>query len=163
MLKQKMVDAINTQIGEELYSFYLYLAMSEYFRAEKLMGFAHWMNMQAQEEMAHAQKMIGYLHEQFGRTVLKGIPQPPKDWKSPLAAFEQALKHEQHITASINKLVDLAGDLHDHATNNFLAWFVDEQVEEEHNATLIVDKLNMVSKVPAGLYMLDRELAARGK
>ena len=162
-MNEKMLAALNAQINEELYSHYLYLAMGEYCREQKYTGFAAWLKVQAGEEMAHAMKIVGFLHERFGRVVFKGIKEPPVDFKSVQAVFEATAKHEQHITGCIHKLVDLAAELKDHATSNFLAWFVDEQVEEEHNATRILQKLEMMGKHPAGLVMLDHELGQRGK
>ena len=93
--------------------------------------------------------------------VLEAIDKPQSEWKSPLAAFEAVYKHEQKVTGLINGLVDLAVREKDHATNSFLKWFVDEQVEEEANADAIVQKLKMVEKVPGGLYIMDKELGQR--
>jgi ferritin len=156
-----MLKALNEQIHEELYSFYLYLAMAEYCREEKLDGFAKWLGFQAKEELSHAMKFIGYVNDQNGRVELKGLATPPKSWKSPGVAFGEVLKHEQHITACINKLVDLASSLKDHATHGFLGWFVKEQVEEEGSVTRILDHMEMLAKHPAGLFMLDREMDKR--
>ncbi|MFZ2960623.1 MAG: ferritin [Candidatus Ozemobacteraceae bacterium] len=162
MLSEKMIDAINAQVNEELYSFYLYLSMAEYYQESKLSGFASWMRAQAQEEMSHGMKFVHYLGEQNSRAVYKAIATPPKEWKSPLAAFEDSYKHEKHITGCINKLMDLAVELKDYASIRFLGWFIDEQIEEEGNVLKVLDQLEMVSKVPAGLFMIDRELAKRG-
>ena len=161
MLSEKMVKALNEQIHEELYSFYLYMAMAEYCREEKLDGFAKWLHLQAKEELSHGMKLMHYVAEQGGRVELKGLATPPKSWKTPHVAFQEVLKHEQHITSCIYKLVDLAVSIKDHATHGFLGWFVNEQVEEESNANRILDQMEMLAKHPAGLYMLDREMARR--
>jgi ferritin len=161
MISKKMQDALNNQINEEYFSSYLYLAMSAYFKSINLDGFAHWMKLQSAEEMAHAMKMYAYIYEQQGRVTLQAIGKPQFDWKSPLAAFEAAYKHEQKITGLINKLADMAMAEKDHATLGFLNWFVTEQVEEEAHASEIVEKLKMIKEAPQGLLMFDNILGGR--
>ncbi|HPA44778.1 MAG TPA: ferritin [bacterium] len=161
MIDKKMQNAINDQINAEMFSAYLYLSMSAYFENTSLRGFANWMRVQAQEEMVHAMKFFDYVIERGGRAVLKAIEAPADEWASPVAAFEAAYEHEQKVTARINKLVDIAVELRDHATNAFLQWFVTEQVEEEASASEIVDKLKLIGEARGGLFMMDRELAAR--
>ena len=161
MLGKKMEQALNDQINAEYFSSYLYLSMAAYFEAENLPGFAHWMQLQSQEELAHAMKFFAYINERGGRVTLKALKTPEKSWKSPLDVFQAAYKHEQYITDRINKLVDLAVKEKDHATNSMLKWFVDEQVEEEANASAIVDKLKLVKGASGGLFIVDRELGAR--
>lgn len=161
MISKKMQNSLNAQINAEMYSAYLYLAMSADLNSKNLPGFASWMKIQAQEEMGHAMKIYGFIEECLGRVVLKAIDEPQKDWASPLAIFEQAFKHEQKVTGLINKLVDQAIEENDHATRGFLQWFVDEQVEEEATADAIVQKLKMIKDMPGGLFMLDKELAQR--
>lgn len=162
MLSQKMQDAVNDQINAEMFSSYLYLSMSAYFEESNLSGAAAWMKMQAQEEMIHAMKFYSYILEQGGRVVLKAIDAPQTEWNSPLAAFEASLEHEKMVTGRINKLMALAKEENDFASEIFFQWFVTEQVEEESSVSSVVDKLKMVGDHPRGLYMLDRELAARG-
>lgn len=156
-----MQDAINKQINEELYSAYLYLSMSSWFDSIGLKGFANWMKVQFEEEMEHAMKFYNYLQFQGAEVKLMAISEPPHQWKSPLDAFEQTLAHEQHITKCINDLADLAENLRDRATQNFLQWFIDEQVEEEANDREIIDRLKLIGDNTNGLFMLDRELAGR--
>jgi len=161
MLKEKMVKALNDQINEELYSAYLYLSMSGYFEAMGLKGFANWMMIQYKEETDHAMKLYHYLFSQGAKPRLLAIKEPPDKWDSPIHAFEDTYKHEQHITKRINYLVDIAEELKDRATNNFLQWFIDEQVEEEENDRDIIDKLKLIGDSKHGLFMLDKELGAR--
>jgi len=161
MIGKKMEKALNDQINAELYSAYIYLAMSAYFEAENLLGCANWMRIQVQEETAHAMKIYDFVNERGGRVVLKAVEGPPKDWKSPLAAFEAAYEHEQYVTGRINKLVDLAIAEKDHASNAFLQWFVNEQVEEETSVDTIVQNLKMAEKAPGAMFMVDRELGQR--
>ncbi len=161
MISQKMQDAINEQINAEMFSAYLYLSMSAYFESISLPGFAHWMQLQTQEEMTHAMKLYGFLNERMGRVTLKAIAAPQTDWKDALDVFEAALAHEQKVTGLINNLMNLADDEKDHASKGFLQWFVDEQVEEEASTDAIVQKLKMVKDVPGGVFMLDKEMAQR--
>ena len=161
MISKKMEKALNDQINAELYSAYLYLSMVAYFESENLPGFATWMRAQTQEEIMHAMKMYDYVNERGGRVMLKAIAEPPAKWKSPLATFEAAYKHEQLVTGRINDLVDLAIKEKDHAANTFLQWFVNEQVEEETSADAVVQQLKMAEGAPGALFMIDRELGQR--
>jgi len=161
MLSKKMEKALNGQIGEELYSAYLYLSMAAWFESINLHGFAKWMQVQGREELGHAMKIYGFIHERRGRVTLGAVKAPEAEWASPLAAFQAALKHEQHITGCVAKLANQAIEEKDHATNIFLHWFVDEQVEEEASADEVVQKLKLAGDHPGALYMIDRELGAR--
>jgi len=161
MLSKKIQDAINGQTNAELYSAYIYASMSAYFESVNLPGFANWMRVQTQKEVMHAYKFYNYVNERGGRVVLQAIDAPAQEWDSPLAAFEAAYAHEQKVTGLINDLVDLAVSESDHATTNFLQWFVSEQVEEEASADEVVQKLKLVGDAPGGLFMLDREMGQR--
>jgi len=161
MISKKMEKALNEQVNAELYSAYLYLSMEAYFKSMNLNGFANWMRVQTQEEVAHAMKIYGFIDERGGRITLKAIEGPQTEWDSPLAVFKDIYKHEQKVTGLINNLVNLAIEEKDHATNTFLQWFVNEQVEEEASADQVVQQLKMMEKAPGGMFMLDRELAQR--
>ena len=161
MLSPAVQEAMNEQINAELYSAYLYLSMAADFEAANLRGMAHWMQLQAKEEVGHALKFFKHIFERGGRVTLTAIAAPPAKWESAQAAFEAAYKHECHVTSLINELVDLAGAENDHASAVFLQWFVNEQVEEEANASEIFHQLKMVGDSKQGLFMLDRHLAQR--
>lgn len=161
MLDGKMVDALNGQMNAELYSAYLYLSMAAYFDSKDLSGFSNWMRVQAQEEMTHAIKFYDYLVQRGARVTLTEIKAPPVEWDSPLAVFEHVYEHEQMVTGLINQLVDLAIALSDHATNNFLQWYVAEQVEEEESSSGVLQKVRLAGDSSSGLFMLDQELAQR--
>ncbi|MBI4557294.1 MAG: ferritin [Candidatus Hydrogenedentes bacterium] len=161
MISKKMQKALNDQIGQELYSAYLYAAMAAYFEHKNLSGFAQWMTVQAQEEVGHATKFYKYLAQVQARVQFEAIAKPPADFASPLKAFEQAYKHEQSITARIHKLVDLACEDSDHATSVFLQWFTSEQVEEEATALDVIQKIKMVGEDSRSLYLLDRHMGSR--
>jgi ferritin len=161
MLSKKMEQALNAQVNAEMYSSYLYLSMESYFQSANLKGFAGWMRVQAQEEMVHAMKIYDFVIERGGRMLLKAIDGPPTKWDSPLAVFTAVLEHEKKVTASINDLVNLAIEEKDHATDSFLRWFVDEQVEEEASADEILQQLKLMTGAPGGTFMLNRELSQR--
>ncbi len=161
MLSEKMQDALNAQINAELYSSYLYLAMAAHFESQNLLGFANWMHKQSGEENTHGMKFYHYINSRRGRVLLSALEGPKTEWKSPLAVFQDSLKHEQKVTGLINKLMDLAISESDHATISFLKWFVDEQVEEEANVDAVIQDLKRIGDAPQGLFILDRELAGR--
>ena len=161
MISKKMEQALNDQVNAELYSAYLYLSMESYFKSLNLNGFANWMRVQTQEEISHAMKIYNFINERGGRVILKAIEGPQTKWDSHFAVFEAVYAHEQKVTGLINNLVDLAVEEKDHATNSFLQWFVNEQVEEESSADEIVQQLKMMKDAPGGLFMLDRELGQR--
>jgi ferritin len=161
MISEKMQKALNGQLNAEMYSGYLYLSMSAYFESKGLKGFANWMRIQYREEVTHAEKFYDYINEREGRVVLAQIEAPPTDWPSPLAVFQDTVAHEQKVTALINELVDLAVEEKDHATNNFLQWFVAEQVEEEASVGEVRDKIKLAGETGGGMFMVDRELATR--
>jgi ferritin len=162
-LSKTMQDALNEQIKEELASAYIYLSMAAYCESINLPGFAHWMRDQSNEEMAHAMKFYGYIHERGGRVVLQAIEQPPVEFDGPIGVFEKTLAHEQYITGRIHKLYGMAVEEKDYASLGVLQWFVDEQVEEESSATEILELLKMIGDKGQGLIMLDRQLARRGE
>jgi len=159
MLGEKMQAALNQQVNAELYSGYLYLSMAANFERLGLKGAAQWMRAQQKEEQLHAMKLYEYIIDRGGTVVLDAIEQPPTTWDSALATFQDAYEHETKVTAMINDLVDLAIQERDHATNSYLQWFVDEQVEEEASADEVVQKLKLAGE--AGLFLVDQELGTR--
>jgi len=161
MLKDKMLNALNEQIVKELYSSYLYFQMAAWFQARTLPGFANWMQVQAQEEAAHAMIFFKYINDRGSEVELGAIDKPENKFDSPLAVFEKVAAHESLVTDSINNLMDIAIELKDHATKARLDWFVDEQVEEEANAAEIIGKLKMAGNQGEALLNLDKEYAAR--
>lgn len=161
VISKKLQDAINEQINKELYSAYIYLAMSAYCTSINLNGFARWFKVQFEEEQAHAFKFMHFVHERRGRVLLKAIEEPQLEFKSIEDVFEITLKHEEFVTASIYSILELATAEKDHATVSFLKWFVDEQVEEEATADEILQKLLMIKGNPNGLMALDNALGKR--
>jgi ferritin len=161
MVSKKVEKALNEQLNYELQSAYHYAAMAAYFDDLNLEGFSNWMKIQVREEVAHSVKFYNFIDDRGGRIIMDAISKPPAHFDSPLAAFEAVLEHERSVTKRIYKLVDLAREESDHATETFLGWFVTEQVEEEANADAVVKKLKLVGKDPQGLFWIDRELSGR--
>ncbi|HPY60659.1 MAG TPA: ferritin [Methanospirillum sp.] len=162
-MNPEVEKALNEQINAELYSAYLYLSMSAWFDSAGLRGFANWERIQAMEERDHALKIFDYVLARGGQAVMKQIDAPKADWTDAKDVFETQMAHEIKVTGLINDLVDLSISEKDHATVNFLQWFVNEQVEEEENARNILDQLKMISQEKGAglLYMLDKELGTR--
>ncbi len=161
MLSEKMENQLNDHINAEFYSAHLYLSMSAYFKSIDLMGFASWMKVQFDEEMFHAMKFFEFVDQMDGRVRLKAIEAPPVEWDSPLAVYQYTYEHEQHVSKRIHNLVSLSLEENDHATNNFLQWFVAEQVEEESSAKTVLKKLKFVEDSKSALLMIDQELSQR--
>ncbi|MFH1144781.1 MAG: ferritin [Candidatus Eisenbacteria bacterium] len=161
MIGKKVQDGFNAQIGEEMESAYLYLAMAAYFESTGFEGMAQWMKAQTIEEMMHAMRFFNHIVARAGRVQLPALKQPKAAWASPLDAFKAAYGHEQHITAKINELVDLSTGEKDHAAGAMLQWFVTEQVEEEEQTLKVADLLEKIGDSGNGLIMLDRQLGAR--
>lgn len=161
MLSKEMEGALNEQVNKEFYSAYLYLAMAGWFAERNLPGFARWMRLQFQEEQLHALRFFDYILSRGGKTALGAVAAVPADWANPLAIFEFTLGHEREVTASINRLVDLAIKQSDHASNAHLQWFVNEQVEEEASVEAVVQQLRLVGDAGHALFMIDRELGLR--
>jgi len=160
-MKKEIEQELNRQLNRELYSAYLYLSMVAYFESINLKGFAHWLKIQAKEEVGHAMKFFEFINERNGKVVLETIEKPKVDWSSPVEAFKDVYEHEQKITSYIHNLVELARKNNDYATENFLAWFVAEQVEEEAQSYEIYQKLQKCEESAVGLFNLDYYLGKR--
>ncbi|MDX1430789.1 MAG: ferritin, partial [Rhodothermales bacterium] len=142
-MKKSVQDALNAQIDKELYAAHLYLAMAAYFEHENLPGFAHWMRLQNEEEVAHAMRIFDFVNDNGGRVTLGAIDKPPTEFKGALEVMKQALKHEQKVTKAINDLYELAMREKAHATALMLQWFIGEQVEEERQVTDIIARMEL--------------------
>ena len=154
MLNKKLEEALNAQINAEFWSA---SDMSD----KGMAAVANWFAIQFKEEQDHAMKFFNYVISRGGKVTLKPIEKVDTEWKSPLAAFEQTLQHEEKVTSLINDLYALAEQEKDYATQSMLKWFIDEQVEEEENAKAIIDTLKLIGDNGYGLYQLDKELATR--
>jgi ferritin len=161
MIKKAVEEALNEQINAEFQSAYLYLSMSAYFQAAGLAGYANWMRVQYQEELAHATRFFDYVNERGGRVQLSPIKDVQVDFSGVINVFEETLVHEQMVTGLINRLMDISIQESDHATKSFLQWFVDEQVEEESNVEQILNNIKLIKGEGQGLLMMDREMKTR--
>ena len=161
MLEEKIAKLINEQVNKELYSAYLYLSFANYYEDEGLDGFAHWYEIQAQEERDHAFKMRRYLIDNGISVTFDAIAKPEKDFKDHLEPLEAGLEHERYVTSLIQAIYSAAFEQRDFKTMQFLDWFVKEQVEEEKNADDLIKKMKLYGSDSKGLYMLNQELLAR--
>ena len=161
MISEKMQQAFLEQINKELFSEYLYLSMKAYFANLNLAGFVNWMDVQVQEERAHAMGMFDYVLERGGKVELEAINKPQTSWNGPLDVFKAVLAHEQFITSSINALMDVAEETKDRAAMIFLNWYLKEQVEEEANVGNVLAQLELIGDDKNALFALDKELSTR--
>ena len=161
MLSKTIQKAFDTQTKDELESAYLYLSMSSYCNAESLVGFGKWLRLQAQEELGHGMKLFDYVHHRGGHINLQAIEEPKAEFKNMLELFKIVLEHEEKVTSRIHKLYKMVTEENDYASQIELQWFVTEQVEEEQNATMIVEQLKMIGDNKAALLMMDKEMANR--
>jgi len=161
MLNKEIEAAFNAQINAEFWSAYLYLSMSMHFAHEGYDGIANWFAVQFKEEQDHAIIMMNYVNSRGGKVTLAPIAEVETIWNTPVEAFKHTLAHENKVTGLINDLYALAAEKNDYATQSMLKWFIDEQVEEEQTAESYINALEKIGDNGYGLYMFDKELAAR--
>ncbi len=161
MLNKKISDMLNDQINKELYSAYLYLDFANYYADEGLDGFAHWYEVQAQEERDHAFMIRRYLINNGVRVHFEAVAKPDKVFHAHLEPLEAGYAHEQYVTSLITDIYHEASAQKDYRTMQFLDWFIKEQGEEETNADDMVKKMKLFGHDAKGLYALNQELAAR--
>jgi ferritin len=161
MIPSRVRDIMNEQVKAELESQYIYLSMVAYFHEQNLDGMAHWMRVQAHEETTHALKFFDHVVDRGGTVELLDLKQLKKTWASPLEAWQDAYKHEQFITARIHAILKVVREESDYTAEPMLNWFVKEQIEEEKNTSGIQAQMERIGASKDGLYMLDKELAAR--
>ena len=160
-MDQKIIALLNDQVNKELYSAYLYLDIANFYSDKGLDGFANWYEIQAKEEQDHARIFMNYLNSRDEKVELLPIDAVPSSWESVLEMFRSTLEHEKKVTAMINNLAMIAAEDRDYASISRLNWFIDEQVEEEESARDMIAAFEAVEGNKYGMYMLDKELAAR--
>ena len=160
-MNARVHELLNQQINKELYSAYLYLDFSNYFKRVGLDGFANWYMIQAQEERDHAMLFYTYLQNEDMDVTLEAIAKPDKTFNQHIDVLRAGLEHEIYVTSLINDIYAAAYDVRDFRTMQFLDWFVKEQGEEETNANDMITKMELFGSDPRGLYLLNQELAAR--
>lgn len=156
MLNKKVEKILIEQVEKEGYSSSLYLAMASWAEVNGLAGIAGWLYAQSDEERMHMLKIVKFVNERGGKAVIPAFKQPGKEYTAVKKMFEEVLKHEQYISASINEIVAVCMAEKDYTTLNWIQWFVNEQIEEETNATTILDKLNLMGD--KNLYVFDRDI-----
>jgi len=161
MIGERLKNAINEQIKNELESYYIYLSMAAWLHSKSLDGMGHYMRCQAHEEMIHAMKLFNHVIDRGGEVVLQDLKQLKTQWSSPLEVFQDAYAHEKFISGKINDLTAIAREERDYTSEPILAWFSEEQIEEEATASKVAAELEMVGEDKSGLLMLDRELGGR--
>jgi ferritin len=158
MITEKVEKAVNEQIKREEYSSRLYMAMASWCEKNGFQGASAFLYKHSDEERLHMLKLVHYLNDRGGYSVLEDIKKPPFQFKSLLQVFQEILKHEQYITESINKLYDVCVKEKDYTTSNFLQWFITEQIEEESLVNSILDKMELAGNEKSGLFHIDKEL-----
>jgi ferritin len=156
MLPKKVEEILNVQVEKEDYSSQLYLAMASWAENKGMEGVAGWLYAQSEEERLHMLKLVKYINERDGVAIIQGMETPPSDFKDVFSMFDQVLEHEKYISASINEIVAVCIAENDFTTQNWIQWFVNEQIEEEASVRAIIDRLNLVGK--NNLYMFDRDI-----
>ena len=161
-MKSKVIDAINLQISREFESAYIYQGIEMYIANNyNLPGFKNFFHIQAQEEVSHAYLMVDYLHRVGAKVALEALEKPAVDYKSILAAFEAGLSHEKKVTAWIHEIAKLTREENDFPAQNFIEFFVKEQVEEEETFRNYIDTIRFIDGNPHAMLLLDQELAQR--
>jgi ferritin len=163
MISEKMEQALNDQIELEGYAAQLYLSMAAWCDLQGLEGCTQFFHRQSEEERMHMLKIYHYLSEVDTRALTPALKQPPHEFESVRALFEQVYKHEQEVTNAIHGLMKIGYDGNDHTTLNFLQWYVEEQKEEEALMRTILDKIKLIGDGPQSLYYIDKEVDAVNK
>lgn len=158
MLKDKVQKALNAQIEKEIYSSHLYLSMASWAETKGFEGISQWLYAQSDEERMHYLKLIGYVNERGGNSEISAIKKPASTFKDVLSLFKEVLKHEEFISESINEIIAVCITEKDFSTQNWIQWFVTEQIEEEKSVRNIIDKLNMIGKDSNTLYLFDKDV-----
>ncbi len=162
MLKKRVEEVLNQQIEKEAYSSQLYLAMASWAEQNGYSGSSDWLFRQSNEEREHMLKLFHYINDRGGSAIVSKLEQPPKTYNSLNEIFESVYKHELFISQSINELVGVCIEEKDYTTQQFLQWYVEEQIEEESTAQKILDKLNLLGDDKARLYMFDNDIEKFG-
>lgn len=158
MLKEKIEQILNRQVEREAYSANLYLAMAIWAETNGFEGISKWLYAQAEEEKLHMLKFIGYINERGGRAVMPEVKKPPFEFESVRNLFKEVLKHEEFVSESINEIAGVCMEQRDFSTQNWVQWFITEQIEEEASVRLIIDKLSLMGESKEHLYQFDKDI-----
>ncbi len=157
-MNTRVEEALNDQIKKEASSSQFYLAMASWAEGNGLNGTAKFLYKHSDEERFHMLKLVKFINERGGTSIIPGLETPPKEFKTLENVFQLLLEHELGVTESINNLVDICLQEKDYTTHNFIQWYVSEQLEEEALARTILDKIKLIGNDKGGLYLLDRDL-----
>ncbi|NOZ46976.1 MAG: ferritin [Chlorobi bacterium] len=158
MISKKVEDRLNKQIELEGYSSQLYLSMASWAEKSGYNSTAKFLYAHAEEERLHMLKLFSYINDRGGHAIVPEIKMPPSEFDSVYDVFKQIYGHEVMISGSINDLVGVCVDERDFTTQNFLQWYVNEQIEEENLARNILDKLELLGDDKARLFLFERDL-----
>ena len=158
MLSEKIEKLLQDQVRKEASSSQTYLAMACWADVKGFSGAAQFLYTHSDEEREHMLKLIKFLNERGTQATIPALDSPKKDFDSLKAVFQSILDHEIIVTESINNIITACLESNDHLTNNFMQWYIAEQMEEEQLARSIIDKLEMIGSDTSSLYLFDREL-----
>ena len=158
MLSKNIETVLNKQIRIEAESSQVYLSMACWAEVKGLEGVAQFMYKQSDEERMHMLKLVKYINDRGGHAIVSDLKAPKTAFGTMREMFEELYKHELFVSNSINELVHVTFEEKDYATNNFLQWYVAEQIEEEAQAKTILDKINLIGDDKGGLYLFDRDI-----
>jgi ferritin len=160
MLQKTVEDKLQEQVKKEASSSQLYLAMACWADVKGFNGAAKFLYDHSDEERQHMLKLIKFINERGGHATVPQLASPKKDYDSLMNVFQSILDHEIIVTEAINDIITTCLAENDHSTNNFMQWYIAEQLEEEQMARSIIDKLTMIGSDTASLYLFDKELAS---
>jgi len=158
MLNPKIEAILNEQITIEGQASYMYLALAAWCDVKGFSGAAKFLYEHSDEERMHMMKMINYVIDQGGKIVVPGVEMPRAGFGSIKEVFRHAYEGEQLVTSSINKIVSLCLETHDHTTHNFIQWYVEEQLEEENLYRAILDRMELIGEGGNSNYLIDVEI-----
>lgn len=161
MLSSHIQEQLQSQIQKEASSSQLYLAMACWADVKGYSGVAKFLYEQSDEERMHMLKLVKFVNERGGHASIPALESPKKEFDSLKSVFKSILDHEIKVTESINEIITACLKANDHTTNNFMQWYVTEQLEEEQMAQSIIDKLEMIGSDTSSLYLFDKELGAQ--
>ncbi|MBT8262173.1 MAG: ferritin [Bacteroidia bacterium] len=151
-------NLLNDQIKYEAMASMQYLAMASWADAEGYGGVANFFYTQSEEEREHMLKLVKFVNERGGKVIIPSLEQPKDSFDSLGALFQKFLESEVFVTEQINTIIGACLQEKDYNTNNFMQWYVTEQLEEEATARTLLDKLNIIGDDKSGYYHFDRDI-----
>ena len=159
MASERFVDALNAQIAREFAASHQYIAIGTYYAGETFPRLAAFFYEQAEEEREHAMKMVNYLIDRGVQPDIGGVESPRGSFGDHVEPIRAALEQERQVTIRISELFEIARETRDYASEQFMQWFLEEQVEEE----AAMGDLLAVAERTVSVPMLLEEFLARDK